>query len=275
MAEVQSFYDADTGTITHVVWDRDSGAAAVIDPVLGFDPASGKTDTGSADRVVAFLAAKNLKLAYILETHVHADHLTASQYLRDQLGGQIAISQRIGEVQGAFADVFGVAVAEVRDEAGFDILLKDGDELKLGEATIRILATPGHTPACLTYVIGEAAFVGDTIFMPDVGTARCDFPGGDAALLYRSIQKLLALPGETVLYMCHDYGAEGAREVAWQSSIAEQKEQNIHIGGDTSLEDYVAMRTSRDLTLTEPRLLRPSVQVNMRAGNFPSGGLKD
>ncbi len=275
MAKVKSFYDPDTGTITHVLWDQASGRAAVIDPVLDFDPATQKTATRCADQVISFLNKNDLVLRYILETHVHADHLTAARYLRDKLGGKMAICECVGEVQAAFAEVFNTDVDEVRKQADFDVLLKDGDQLNLGDTMIRVMATPGHTPACITYVIDGAAFVGDTIFMPDSGTARCDFPGGDAACLYQSIQRLLALPDDTVLYLCHDYGAEGKREVACQTTVGEQKANNIHVGGDISLKDYVEMRTSRDATLSEPRLLKPSVQVNMRAGNFPKGGLKD
>lgn len=275
MAKVKSFYDPDTGTITHVLWDQASGRAAVIDPVLDFDPATKKTATRCADQVISFLKKNDLGLKYILETHVHADHLTAARYLRDQLGGKMAICECIGEVQKAFSGIFNTDVDEVRKQADFDVLLKDGDQLNLGDTMIRVMATPGHTPACITYIVNGAAFVGDTIFMPDSGTARCDFPGGDAACLYQSIQRLLALPDDTVLYICHDYGACGTREVEYQTTVGEQKANNIHVGGDISLKEYVEMRTSRDATLSEPRLLKPSVQVNMRAGNFPKDGLKD
>jgi len=267
MENLKSFFDKATNTITHILWD--GGKAAVIDSVLDFDPASGATSTASANRVIAFLGERELALDYILETHVHADHITASQYLRETLGGRIAISENIRDVQKVFAGVFNLDPGEVQQEADFDIYLKDGDQLPLGNLTIRAIATPGHTPACMVFIAGDAAFVGDTIFMPDSGTARCDFPGGDAATLYASIQKLYALPDETTLYMCHDYGAGGKREVAWKTSVGEEKKNNIHVGGGTPLADYIKMRSERDATLSMPKLILPAVQINMRAGHLP------
>ena len=268
VTNVKSYFDAATWTITHVIWDGEE--AAVIDSVLDFDPASGMTSTASADQVIAFIREKGLKLCYILETHIHADHITASQHIRQTLGGKIAISEKIGEVQAAFAEIFNEDPEEIKKEADFDLHLKDGDELALGQTVVKVLATPGHTPACLTYLWQGAAFIGDTLFMPDSGTARCDFPGGEAETLYLSIQKLLALPDDTVLYLCHDYGAGGIREVAWDTTIREQKENNIHVGGGTPESDYIKMREARDATLSMPRLLLSSVQINMRAGNFPA-----
>ena len=267
MPNVHSFFDPDTYTITHVVWDAATGEAAVIDPVLDFDPETGETATASAEKAADFVEAKGLKTQYILETHVHADHLTASQYLRQRLGGKLAISRRIGEVQEAFCKLLNLDLADVQKTADFDLYLKDGDALPLGGLAIEVMETPGHTPACLTYIADGAAFVGDTLFMPDSGTARCDFPGGDAATLYRSIQKVLALPDETTLYMCHDYGNEGAREIARQTTVAGEKAGNAHAGVGEA--EYVKLRKARDQTLTEPRLLWQSIQVNMRAGRVP------
>lgn len=270
MPGVKSFFEFDTNTITHVVWDEDTGRAAIIDPVLDFDPASGATSTAMADEVIAFVLSSHLKIDYILETHVHADHLTASQYLREELGGRIAISEKIRDVQMIFTEVFNADADEIRELASFDIYLKDGDSLALGGLQIKAMATPGHTPACLTYLIGDTAFVGDTLFMPDSGTARCDFPEGSAETLYQSILKIFALADDTKLYMCHDYGAGGVREVAWQTTVADEKAENIHVGGGKTEAEFVKMRTERDATLSMPRLLLPAVQVNMRAGNFPT-----
>ena len=235
--------------------------------MLDFDPETNETATASAEKAADFVEGKGLKTKYILETHVHADHLTASQYLRQRLGGKLAISRRIGEVQEAFCGLLKLDLAEVQKTADFDMYLKDGDMLSLSGLAIKVMETPGHTPACLTYVADGMAFVGDTLFMPDSGTARCDFPGGDAATLYRSIQKVLALPAETILYMCHDYGNEGAREIAWQTTVGEEKAGNAHAGVGEA--EYVKLRKARDQTLTEPRLLWPSIQVNMRAGRVP------
>lgn len=270
MTKVECFFDDATNTISHVVWDENSGKAAIIDSVLDFDPASGATSTRSADELIAFIAGQGLKLEYILETHVHADHLSASKYLQGELGGKTAISEHIRGVQEIFAGVFNEDLSEIQAQGKFDCYLKDGDELPLGDLTIKAIATPGHTPACMTFVIGDAAFVGDTLFMPDSGSARCDFPEGSAELLYQSIQKIFALPDETQLFMCHDYGAGGKRQCAWETTVAEEKAKNIHVGEGKTRADFVKMRTRRDATLSMPRLLLPAVQVNMRAGNFPA-----
>jgi len=267
MENLKAFFDNDTNTITYVIWDGDT--AAIIDSVLDFDPASGKTSTKSAEVVAAFCKGRCLKVAYILETHVHADHLSASQFLRATLGGKIAISENIRDVQEIFAGVFNAPLEDVRREADFDLYLKDGDTLPLGNLTIRILATPGHTPACTTFVVNGAAFVGDTLFMPDSGTARVDFPRGDAGTLYNSIQKIFSLPDATRLYMCHDYGAGGKREIAWETTVAEEKAKNIHVGAGHSKEEFIKMRLARDATLSMPRLILPAIQVNMRAGRVP------
>lgn len=268
---VEGFFDRATFTISYVVWDEESRKAAIIDPVLDYDQAAGRTSTASADELIAFIDGKALEIAYILETHVHADHLSAAPYLKGKLGGKTGIGSRVGEVQEAFGDLFAAGPEFARDGSQFDMLLGDGEILPLGGAEFRVLHTPGHTPACVTYLIdsnGGKAFVGDTMFMPDYGSARCDFPGGDAAELYRSIQKILSLPDDTALYMCHDYGGED-RGFEWLTSVAEQKEKNIHLGGGTSESDYVEMRESRDKTLSMPALILPAVQVNMRAGAMP------
>ncbi|MEE8296100.1 MAG: MBL fold metallo-hydrolase [Sphingomonadales bacterium] len=270
MTNLKCFFDDATNTISHVVWDESSGKAAIIDSVLDFDQASGGTSTHSADELLSFIMGGGLKLEYILETHVHADHLTASKYLQGELGGKTAISENIRGVQEIFAGVFNEDLDEIQAQGKFDIYLKDGDELALGDLTIKAIATPGHTPACMTFVIGDAAFVGDTLFMPDSGSARCDFPEGCPKQLFNSIKKLFGLPDETRLFMCHDYGAGGARDCAWQTTVGEEKAKNIHVGGDKTEADFVKMRTERDATLSMPKLLLPSVQVNMRAGNFPA-----
>lgn len=269
MLDVKAFFDDATNTVTYVIWDKETKAAAVIDSVLDFDEASGKTSTKSAEAVAAFCKDKGLKVHYILETHAHADHLTASQYLRDVLGGKIAINEKIKDVQEIFARVFNTPLGDVRNEGDFDLFLKDGDELPLGSLKIKVMATPGHTPACTTFVVDGAAFVGDTLFMPDSGTARVDFPKGDAKTLYNSIQKIFALPDDTVLYMCHDYGAGGKRDAAWKTTVGEEKRSNIHVGAGKTEADFIEMRTARDKTLSMPRLILPSIQVNMRAGNLP------
>jgi len=269
MLNVKSFFHEDTNTISHVIWDEAAKACAVIDPVLDFDPESQTTATESASGIADFVKSQGLACRYILETHVHADHLSACQFIRELLGGKIAVSKNIHAVQEAFCGLLGLDLEKVQQEADFDLYLEDGDELALGDTTIKVMACPGHTPACVIYVADGAAFVGDTIFMPDSGTARCDFPGGDAATLYRSIQKLFALPDSTMLYMCHDYGAGGAREISWQTTVAEEKSSNSHVGGGTAEADYVKTREARDATLSEPRLLWPSIQVNMRAGHVP------
>lgn len=267
--EVQAFFDEATFTVTFVVKDPASPACAVIDSVLDFDYASGRTDTRSADAVIAHLRENNLSLDWILETHVHADHLSAAPYIQRELGGKIGIGARITVVQNTFGKVFNAGTEFQRDGSQFDRLFNEGDRFTIGGLEVQVLHTPGHTPACLTYVIGDAAFVGDTLFMPDFGTARCDFPGGSAEALYASIQKILALPDETRIFVAHDYMAEGRDHFAWETTVAEEKARNIHIGGGRSREEFVRLREARDATLEMPRLILPSLQVNMRAGQMP------
>ncbi|MFN3984957.1 MAG: MBL fold metallo-hydrolase [Rhodocyclaceae bacterium] len=264
---IQSFYDPATNTVTHVVADPFSRRAAIIDSVLDFDPKSGRTSTESADRVIAWVEAEGLTIDWLLETHAHADHLSAAPCLKHRLGGQIAIGAYIREVQGAFKRIFNAADMNT-DGTDFDVLFEDGARFNIGALEARVMHTPGHTPACLTYVVGSHAFVGDTLFMPDYGTARCDFPGGDAAILYRSIRKVLTLPPDTQLHLCHDYPPDG-RAPAWVSSVAEQRAANVHVHDGVDEASFVAMRTVRDRSLAMPTLLLPSVQVNVRAGRLP------
>ncbi|AUH52996.1 MBL fold metallo-hydrolase [Chromobacterium sp. ATCC 53434] len=267
-AQIASFYDAATGTISHIVHDHPGGHAAVVDPVLDFDPRSGRTGHGSADRLLAFLAERRLTLQWILETHAHADHLSAAAYLKRQAGGSLAIGRRITEVQAIFGRVFNLEPAFRSDGSQFDRLFDDGETFHIGELEATVLALPGHTPADVGYRVGDAVFVGDTLFMPDVGTARCDFPGGDARELYRSIRRLLALPDATRLLLCHDYPPPG-REAAWCATVAEQRRANLHARDGVDEADFVAMRAARDQTLAMPQLLLPAVQVNIRAGALP------
>ena len=266
--EIRSFFDKETFTVTHLVCDPDSKRAAIIDSVRNFDPKSGRTATRSADAVIAAVRAEGLSVDWILETHVHADHLTAAPYLKAELGGAIAIGAHVGRVQTTFKPIFHAEAAFATDGRQFDRLLVEGETIPLGALQIRVMETPGHTPACVTYIIGNAAFVGDTLFMPDYGTARCDFPGGDARQLYASIRKILALPGNTRLFLCHDY-APGGRDYRWESTVDEQKAENIHIHDGVDEEAFVAMRRERDAQLDMPVLILPSVQVNMRAGHLP------
>ena len=268
--DVKGFFDPDSGTISYVVHDRSSKECAVIDSVLDFDYASGTIGYALADDIIAYIQAQKLKVLWHVETHVHADHLSAAPYLQDKLGGKIIISEQITAVQKIFGKVFNAGTEFERDGSQFDRLLKDGDSYSIGQLTGRAIHTPGHTPACMAHVIGDAVFVGDTLFMPDGGTARADFPGGDARTLYHSIQKILALPEDTRLFVCHDY-RPGGREVAWQTTVAEQKQKNIHIGGGISEDEFVDMREARDASLSVPRLIMPSIQVNMRAGHLPPG----
>jgi glyoxylase-like metal-dependent hydrolase (beta-lactamase superfamily II) len=265
---VTAFFDEATFTVTYVVADPDSAHAAIVDPVLDYDPASGRTSTASADKVAAFVRDNNLSIDWVLETHVHADHLSAAPYLREKLGGRIAIGKNVAAVQETFQGVFNIEDLAT-DGSQFDHLFEDGDEFSIGGMAGSIIGTPGHTPACITYVIGDAAFVGDTLFMPDFGTARTDFPGGDAGMLYDSIQRILALPGDTRLFMCHDYKAPGRDEFAWETSVAEQREVNVHINRNVSRDEFVAMREGRDAELGMPKLILPSIQVNVRAGQLP------
>jgi glyoxylase-like metal-dependent hydrolase (beta-lactamase superfamily II) len=265
---VTAFFDDATFTVTYVVADPDSARAAIIDPVLDYDPASGRTSTASADKVARFVGDNGLDVDWILETHVHADHLTAAPYLKEKLGGRIAIGSNVAAVQEAFKGVFNIEDLAT-DGSQFDHLFEDGDAFEVGGIAGSVIGTPGHTPACITYVLGDAAFVGDTLFMPDFGTARTDFPGGDAGMLYDSIQRILALPGETRLFLCHDYKAPGRDELAWETTVAEQREANVHINQGVSRDEFVAMREGRDSELGMPRLILPSIQVNVRAGRLP------
>ena len=266
--EVTAFFDEATNTVTYVVTDPDSKKCAVIDPVLDYDIASGRTATVSADHVIKYIEDNGLELEWILETHVHADHLTGAQHIKEKLGGKICIGSHITAVQDVFVGLFNIPDVPV-DGSQFDRLIADGDELSLGSLHVSVMHTPGHTPACKTFVIGDAAFVGDTLFMPDFGTARCDFPGGDAAVLYQSIQKIFALPADTRLFMCHDYKAKGRDEFAWETTVAEQREKNVHIHDGVSETEFVTFRKGRDTELGVPKLIIPSIQVNIRGGDFP------
>jgi glyoxylase-like metal-dependent hydrolase (beta-lactamase superfamily II) len=267
--EVTAFFDEATFTVSFVVRDPAGSKCAVIDSVLDFDYASGRTDTRSADAIVAFLRAGALEPVWLLETHVHADHLSAAPYIQERLGGQIGIGEKITVVQETFGKIFNEGTRFQRDGSQFDRLFAEGDTFEIGALKGRVMHTPGHTPACLTYLIGDAAFVGDTLFMPDFGTARVDFPGGSAEALYASIQRILALPDETRIFVGHDYKAPGRDVFAWETTVAEQKALNVHVGGGATAEDFVRMRTERDKTLGMPKLIIPSIQVNMRAGQMP------
>ncbi len=267
--DVAAFFDEDTFTVSYLVCDPETRRAAIIDSVLDFDQASGRTRRDSADKIIAHVENNSLKVAWILETHVHADHVSAGDYLKQKLGGRSAIGEHVTIVQNAFARIFNTGSGFSPDGRQFDRLFKDGDIFKIGNLEARVLHTPGHTPACITYVIGDAAFVGDTLFMPDYGTARCDFPGGNAAELYRSIHKLFALPPETRIFLCHDYKAPGRDAYRWETTVAEQRAKNVHIHEGISEAEFVAMRASRDKTLSMPKLILPAVQINMRAGTLP------
>ena len=267
--EIVCFFDDKTNSASYVVHDPETMQAVIIDPVLDYDPASGRTSTGSVEKIAAYVDDTGLAVARIIETHVHADHLTASVWLKAKTGGKSGIGQGITEVQKTFGALFNVTDSLPADGSQFDETFADGATFKIGNIDARVMATPGHTPACVTYIIGDACFVGDTMFMPDSGTARCDFPGGDAKQLFASLQKILELPDETRLFVCHDYGAGGTRDFAWETTVAEQRKSNIHIGGGTLEHDYVQMRRDRDATLGLPRLIIPAVQVNMRAGEMP------
>lgn len=266
---VTAFFDEPTFTVSYVVADPTTKKAAIVDSVLDFDPASGRTSRNSADAIIDFVKKEGLEIEWILETHVHADHLSAAPYLKEKLGGKIAIGSNITVVQETFGKIFNAGTEFERDGGQFDALMRDGDAFHLGSIPSRAIHTPGHTPACMTYVIGDAAFIGDTLFMPDYGTARADFPGGDARALYRSIHKIFALPLKTRLFLCHDYKAPGRDEYQWETTVEEQRRENIHVHEGVSEEEFVAMRTARDKTLAMPRLILPSVQVNMRAGELP------
>lgn len=265
---VHGIFDPTTWTVTYVVYQRVGGACAIIDSVLDYDPKSGRTSHASADLVVDFVLKHQLQVKWILETHAHADHLTAAPYLKERLGGQIGIGAQITSVQHVFQKVFNLEPTFKTDGSQFDALLKPGEPIELDDVSGDILDVPGHTPACVAYQFGDAVFVGDTLFMPDVGTARCDFPGGDAKTLYGSIQKILSLPADTRLFMCHDYPPTH-RPIAFESSVAEQRAQNIHVHDGVSEDEFVAMRKQRDATLEMPVLILPAVQVNIRAGELP------
>jgi len=265
---VTAFFDEPTNTVSYVVQDPNSKACAIVDSVLDFDNAAGRTATESADEIIAFVKEKGLEVEWLLETHVHADHLSAAPYLQQQLGGKIGIGENIRVVQDTFGKVFNEGTEFQRDGSQFDQLFREQDRFQIGGLSASVLHTPGHTPACLTYVIGDAAFVGDTLFMPDFGTARCDFPGGSAETLWESVQKILSLPEDTRIFVGHDYKAEGRDVYAWETTVGEQKARNVHIAGNTQ-EDFVKARTARDATLGMPKLIIPSIQVNMRAGRMP------
>lgn len=267
---VKGFFEADTGTVTYVVYEKAQAGqpCAIIDSVLDYDAKAGRTSTASADAVINFIQQTGLQVHWVLETHAHADHLSAAPYLKKRLGGKIAIGANITHVQKVFNGIFNLEPEFRLDGSQFDHLLNDGDTLAIGNLQLTAMSVPGHTPACMAYQVGNAVFVGDTLFMPDVGTARCDFPGGDARVLYQSVRKLLALPPATRLFMCHDYPPEG-RSVAWECTVADQRANNIHVHDGVSEDEFVAMRTARDATLEMPRLILPSVQVNIRAGQMP------
>ncbi len=267
--QVKAFFDQATNTISYVVKDPDSAYGAVIDSVLDYDPKSGRTNTGSADQIIAYVEEHSIEIDWLLETHVHADHLSAAPYLKDKLGGQTGVGRHIVDVQRIFKDVFNVEKQFLPDGSQFDHLFDDGEAFAIGGMAAHTMHTPGHTPACMTYVMGDAAFVGDTLFMPDYGTARADFPGGDAHALYRSIQKVLSLPPETRLFMCHDYKAPGREVYAWETTVADERAHNVHVHEGVTEDEFVGMRMARDQTLSMPTLLLPSVQVNMRAGALP------
>jgi len=267
--QVESFFDPVTNTVSYVVIDPQSRRCALVDSVLDYDAASGHTSHAGAQKLVDFVRAQNLTVDWLLETHVHADHLSAAPWLQEQVGGKLAIGDHIRTVQDTFGKVFNAGTDFARDGSQFDHLFHDGDRYQVGELQARALHTPGHTPACMSHLVGDALFVGDTLFMPDYGTARCDFPGGDARTLYRSIRKLLTLPDETRVFLCHDYLPEGRDRFCWQTTIGEQRRHNIHVHEGISEAQFVAMREERDATLGMPRLILPSVQVNMRAGHLP------
>ena len=266
--EVQAFFDEATNTITYLVKDPASNSCALIDTVMDIDYAAGRITFDHADELIRQIETQGLKLEWIIETHVHADHLSAAPYIQQKLGGKIGVGSKITVVQETFGKVFNEGTEFERDGSQFDALFEDGDTYMIGTTQAFAMYTPGHTPACMVHVIGDAAFVGDTLFMPDGGSARCDFPGGSAEELYDSIQKVLALPDETRLFMCHDYGP-GGRTIAWETTVAEQKAENIHVGAGKTKEDFVEFRTERDAQLAMPKLIIPSLQVNMRAGEVP------
>ena len=266
--DVTAFFDPATNTISYVVKDPGSNACAVIDPVMDIDLAAGRITSEHADEMIAHIKREGLELAWLIETHAHADHLSGSPYIQQKLGGRIGIGRDITVIQEEFGKIFNEGTEFQRDGSQFDRLFEDGETYEVGGMKAFVMHTPGHTPACMTHVIGDAAFVGDTLFMPDGGSARADFPGGDAGILYDSIQRVLALPDGMRLFMCHDYGP-GGRDISWETTVAEEKAHNIHVGGGKSREEFVAMREARDKTLKMPSLIIPSIQVNMRGGKLP------
>jgi len=266
---VTGFFCEATNTVSYIVQDPDSSACAIVDSVLDIDYAAGRLDYTEADKLIDFVSAQKLTTEWIIETHVHADHLSAAPYLQQSLGGQIGIGEGIREIQETFGKVFNEGTEFQRDGSQFDQLFKDGDSYQIGTLQAQVMHTPGHTPACNTHVIGDAAFVGDTLFMPDGGSARTDFPGGDAGVLFDSINKILSLPDDLRLFMCHDYGPNG-RDIRWETTVKEQREHNVHVGNGMSREAFIELRTKRDATLAMPKLIIPSLQVNMRAGELPT-----
>lgn len=267
--EIRTFFDRETFTASHIVIDPATLSCAIIDSVLDFDPAAGRTSTKNADDLIAFVEARGLSVQWILETHAHADHLSAAPYLKERLGGRTGIGEHIRDVQAVFGKIFNEGATFARDGSQFDHQFVDGEVFNIGKLEVRVLHTPGHTPACITFVVGDAAFVGDTLFMPDYGTARADFPGGDAHVLFRSIRKVLSLPPQTRLYLCHDYKAPGREEFLWETTVAAERAGNIHVHDGVTEDEFVVMRRTRDAQLGMPRLILPSIQVNMRAGELP------
>lgn len=266
---VKAFFDEQTNTISFVVQDPNSNKCAIVDSVLDFDHASGRTDTASAGAIIGYVQAEGLEVDWILETHVHADHLSAAPYLQEKTGGKIGIGANITLVQDTFGKVFNEGTEFQRDGSQFDQLFSEGDSIHIGQMRVDVMHTPGHTPACMTYVVEDTAFVGDTLFMPDFGTARVDFPGGSAEALFNSIDKILSLPDETRIFVGHDYKAPGREDYAWETTVAEQKAKNVHVGNNTSKEDFIKTRSERDKQLGMPKLIIPSLQINMRAGQMP------
>jgi len=265
---VKTFFDGVTFTASHVIWDPQTKHAAIVDSVKDYDPKSGRTSTDNADQIVSFAESEGLSVEWILETHVHADHLTAGPYLQQKLGGKTGIGSRIDVVQGVFKDIFNAEEDFATDGRQFDHLFENGEVFHIGALEATAVHTPGHTPACVTFIVGDAAFVGDTLFMPDFGTARCDFPGGDARELFKSIKTILSLPVETRLFLCHDYGPNG-RDYQWETTVGEEREKNIHVHDGVDEDAFVTMRAERDRQLDMPALILPSVQINMRAGEMP------
>ena len=267
--QVQSFFDPATWTISHIIHHGAGSSCAIVDSVLDYDPKSGRTRFDSANKLIQFIQDHDLKTEWILETHAHADHLSASAYLKKTIGGRVAMGEHIRAVQHAFKGIFNLKDEIKTDGSQFDVLFKDNEQFQIGDLTARVMCVPGHTPACTSYIVGDAAFVGDTIFMPDVGTARCDFPGGDALQLYQSIQRLLAMPDDTKLYLCHDYPPDNEREPVVQTTVAAERAGNIHVHDGISATEFVDMRTTRDASLAMPNLILPAIQVNIQAGELP------